>query len=278
MAAASLALLVLDHEVPERLAILAERLRHPRISLHLHVDGRVSIQSFVEAVALQPQMRILDQRERVEWGGLSQVRAMTALLRAFLDSQASHFYFLSGSCFPLHDAQTVLDRLTRAPLAIEFEPASQNPWITNEVHRRLAYYWFGPSRGMVAKALFRLQHGLTLGRGLRRPGGPWFFGSSWLGGDRRLAEALIEWPDQIGQQLSNSLCSDELAFPTIVGRNSELAVLPNAGKCTFSDFRTGPDYPRWLTFEDYESLRGGQWTFARKFRLQTIRRIASEAR
>lgn len=69
----------------------------------VHVDAKVDLSPFATAVAGCTNVRMLQDRVQVNWGGYSQVRAIRALVRSALEIASADDYLvlLSGSDYPL---------------------------------------------------------------------------------------------------------------------------------------------------------------------------------
>lgn len=69
----------------------------------VHVDGKVSIRPFEDALNESGHARLIEERVQVNWGGYSQVRAIRALVGEALTLAADDDYLimLSGSDFPI---------------------------------------------------------------------------------------------------------------------------------------------------------------------------------
>jgi hypothetical protein len=95
------AVLVLEHQQPQRLAALLRSLDHPDIDVYVHVDARVSRVPFQKAAPTGPRVTFLDDADRVavSWGALSLVDASVATLRVGLDSGRGYgrYALLSGA-------------------------------------------------------------------------------------------------------------------------------------------------------------------------------------
>jgi hypothetical protein len=108
----SVAFLVLAHRGPAQLGRLAERLRGPGTSVHVHIDRRTDDALAAEMAAAlprDPRVRLLP-RVRSAWSSWGPVRATLGGLARILDSHdpPEHVVLLSGQDYPLRPASELV--------------------------------------------------------------------------------------------------------------------------------------------------------------------------
>ncbi|TWH52960.1 core-2/I-Branching enzyme [Rhodococcus rhodochrous J38] len=95
------AVLIQAHRHPELFRTLVDSLRHPAIDIYLHIDATSDLEPFEDAVPEDDAVTYLRGAQRVDvhWGGLSQIEAMLALVRAARATGHDYdrFALLSGS-------------------------------------------------------------------------------------------------------------------------------------------------------------------------------------
>lgn len=95
------AVLVLEHQQPQRLAALLRSLEHPDIDIYVHIDARIPRAPFELLAPAGAQLTYLgdDVRVAVSWGDLSLFDASLATLRVALDSDRGYgrYALLSGA-------------------------------------------------------------------------------------------------------------------------------------------------------------------------------------
>ncbi|HEY9311192.1 beta-1,6-N-acetylglucosaminyltransferase [Williamsia sp.] len=106
------AVLILEHQQPQRLAALLRSLDHPGIDIYVHIDARMSCAPFEEVAPAGPRLTYLDDEDRVEvsWGSLSLVEASLATLRAALGSgrEYGRYALLSGADLRIAPLEEIL--------------------------------------------------------------------------------------------------------------------------------------------------------------------------
>jgi len=113
------AVLIQAHQHPDLIRALVDSLRHPAIDVYLHIDAKVPLEPFERAVPDGGSVTYLrgDRRIDVRWGGLSQIEATVALLRAARHSgrRYTRYALLSGADLriaPLDDVLRAWDSPT----------------------------------------------------------------------------------------------------------------------------------------------------------------------
>lgn len=79
----------------------------------VHVDAKVDLSPFAAAVEHCTNVRMLQDRVQVNWGGYSQVRAIRALVRKGLEfaNDDDYLVLLSGSDYPLRAVDELVAHL-----------------------------------------------------------------------------------------------------------------------------------------------------------------------
>lgn len=216
-----IAALVMAHRSPEQLSLLLKRLQTPLWTSYVHLDGKVDRALFSEC---EPLGTFVRERAVVHWGGYSQVQASLNMLReAVLDPECTHFYLMSGQCFPVKTddviVRTILERGAdgdfvsadsmiepNAPIPLwRLEHFAFNDHFPKHIARYIrATRLFMPKRAPVAKLL----------RGLVP-----YAGSSWWLLTRRTVERILKFIDSNPWYVSAfrfSHCPDECFYQTLV--------------------------------------------------------------
>jgi hypothetical protein len=103
-----LAHLLLVHTDPEHIGRLAKRLS-TFSDVYIHVDSRVSIQPFTEAVDRRSNVRFVASRFPTEWGGWNAIEATAAMMREALEyKKYSRLVLLQGLDYPLKGPDEIL--------------------------------------------------------------------------------------------------------------------------------------------------------------------------
>jgi hypothetical protein len=184
-----IAVLVQVHHRPDLTAHLLDRLSTPLWNVYVHVDRKTDVVPFA---ALSDRAVFLRRRKRVFWGGFSQVEASLLLLRrAYRDLENTHFYLMSGQCFPIKSDAEIERRLGHCGgnfISMVKMPTHEKPllrltrWHCNDVrYGRLQRYQRALFRRLPERNLDRLLRGME----------PWA-GSQWWLLSRQAVGDLLE--------------------------------------------------------------------------------------
>jgi hypothetical protein len=213
-----IAALLMAHTRPDLVAALVDRLSTPLWKVYIHVDLKTEIKPFLR---LSDRAVFLTKRERVSWGGFSLVKATLLLLRqAYVDEQNSHFYLMSGQCFPIKRDEEIR-KFLEGPgcvgnlMSTERMPVSHKPlWrltrrhhndIQSESFRYLVHNFF---RLLPARSVDRLLRGLA----------PWAGSTWWMLNRQTIGEILdflLKNPWYL-RAFQYTHCPDESFFQTLV--------------------------------------------------------------
>ncbi|GAB48109.1 beta-1,6-N-acetylglucosaminyltransferase [Mobilicoccus pelagius] len=264
-----LAVVVLAHDRPQHLHRLVDAL-HP-FPIFLHVDASVPDARHAELVSDLPERVRLLPRVRTEWAGVGLVVAELLGYRAALEeTDASHIAVLSGSDYPLHDADGLTARLAHAGdrSLVAFHDLPYDRW--------------GPMRGydrfvFVNRPWRRHRLFLPLPR-------PWPRGIHPAGGSalkvlsrthaERVVTVVAERPD-IRRYFTGVWIPDETLVPSVLTSpefspywDEEVADVPQPW---FIDWSQAPTQsPEWLIDDHFDAIaraarRPDGPLFARKF-------------
>ena len=104
-----LGIVVLAYHRPEQLATLVQTLRHPQVTVYLHVDSGAEIEPFQSALDGVGQAEVVwIRRHRSAWGSLGIVDAeIEGISRAVAD-RCSYVMVVSGEDFPLRPVSEIV--------------------------------------------------------------------------------------------------------------------------------------------------------------------------
>ena len=105
-----LAIIILAHQRPEQVGLLASRLRHPGVRLYLHVERRAPLAPFRRALqrARANEVRLLP-RYAAPWGSPGCVDAELAGLRLAVADGCDYFMLISGQDLPVRPVQAIYE-------------------------------------------------------------------------------------------------------------------------------------------------------------------------
>lgn len=228
-----IAALVQIHHRPDLAACLVDRLSTPLWNAYVHVDRKSGIEPFA---SLSDRAVLLRRRKRVFWGGFSQVEATLLLLRrAHQDAENTHFYLMSGQCFPIKSDAEIERRLRQCGgnfMEMVRMPTHQKPfwrltrWHCHDLkYGKLHKYRRAVFRRLPERRLHRLLHGMA----------PWA-GSQWWLLNREAVDGILDLVSSNRWYLRAfryAHCPDESFFQTLV---NHLGIGLDGSSPTFARF------------------------------------------
>lgn len=96
------ACLILAHACPGQLGKLLGLLDDPRNDIYVHLDGKADFgPGLFTGCCRYSRLTFIEPRLRVNWGGVSIMRATLALLKAAVPGQYDYYHLLSGMDLPI---------------------------------------------------------------------------------------------------------------------------------------------------------------------------------
>lgn len=212
------AYLILAHKNFSQLRKLVELLDDPRNDIYIHVDAKAGDfrAGDWEGVTRHSRLVILPERIRVNWGGVSIMRAELALLRrATSEGRYGYYHLLSGMDMPIK-TQKQIHEFFDSHNGYEFI----NQWeFKKSTLSRFRYYTIFPEgesrfRTRIVNHIFK---GLQMAVGYRINRGVDFrFGSQWFSITDSLARYVVEKADWLEKVFRHTSTCDEIFLPTLV--------------------------------------------------------------
>ncbi|OYX26117.1 MAG: glycosyl transferase [Rhodobacterales bacterium 32-66-7] len=268
-----LAYVLLCHKDPEGIIAQALRLTAAGDCIAIHFDARAKPGDYARirvALADNPQVTFARRRVKCGWGEWSLVAATLQALRAAVTAfpGATHFYMLSGDCWPIKTAEHVRARLEAEDADyIESFDFFASDWIKTGIkEERLIYrHWFNERQ---RKAWFYRSMALQRRLGLKRaiPADLSIrIGSQWWCLRRQTVEAALGFIDRRRDVLRffrTTWIPDETFFQTIVAH----LVPEREIRSRTLTFLMFTDYGMPVTFYDdhHDLLLAQEYLFARK--------------
>lgn len=276
------AYLITAYHQPGHLARLIRTLSCDWARFFVHIDAKVDIEPFKEAVLPENNVTFLNEESRATcwWGGFGLIQAILNLMRAATCSDTSfHRYaLLSGSDYPIKKLSRIHEEFCTDQEYISVDRRLNDLPDGNFFRGFVRYYWYTDW-----PFLHRLGFSGKLKRSLYRPC-PLYQGSTWWSLTERCVEHILSFVDSNPDYVrfhQYTRVPDEVFFHTIV-RNS-----PFAGKI-IQDFELAQEswrstedneyarhyidwhakvdpLPKKLSLDDLEHLRNTPALFARKF-------------
>ena len=286
------AFLISAHSDPTQLSRLIHALNDKENHFFVHIDQKVDVKPFVDAVAESDRAfcTFIEDRYWVQWGGFSQVRYQQALLRACVRSGISfeRVFILSAQDYPLKSVAAIKAELEKDPereylLGLNLSDSA----VSEKQKDRFRLYHFGRNVRVRSYKLKMLCSGSLrlLMRVLplrKKPyvevgGQRWavYAGSAYMCITFELAKYIsgeMEGDKALMDYFRYSFTPDELVIPTIV-YNSAFAARTLGQLHEYKGLITlSPVTHFWydkqikvLDEGDYDELMCSQKMFARKF-------------
>jgi hypothetical protein len=310
----SVAYLILAHNEPAHLSRLIRMLDGEGSDFYVHVDAKSDISSFAPLFGL-PRVTFLRSREKVFWGGFSQVGATLRLLRAAAPGNYGRYSLLSGCDFPIKPGPAIRDTLLgsdteflRVDRRLDERPRNGhafyierhhlndweifNPRVARRYRERRGTPWLWNAARTAAHAIGRsafVAVGLALPR-RRYPGGMTpYQGSTWWALTAQCVNYVFDFlsrtPEYTRFHKSVGMV-DEVFFHSIIkgspfatriSHDFEVAPLDhNESGAHYIDWRTkGVPLPKTLDETDFPALLASPALFARKFDQSKSSRLLS---
>lgn len=259
-----IAALIRAYHRPDQLALLLNRLHGALWAPFVHIDRKVDQRHFAH---LQDKAVFLSDRIQVNWGGLSQVEATVRLLRAALhDPTITHFYTMSGQCFPVKSDARIREYIASLPagagnlMELTAMPVSHKPL------ERYTRWWLHDVRNPVAWRILRYAFPRLPDRSLARLRGIRLYGGGcWWLIERQTVEKLLAFLDAnrwFWRLFRYSDCPDEMLLHSLV---APLGIRIGGPSPTADVWIQGKAHPETITPVMHRQFIDGPALFARKY-------------
>ena len=256
-----IAALLQVHKRPDLTAELVGRLSTRLWKVYVHVDRKTDIKPFLK---LSEQGVFAKKRTKVFWAGFGQIEATLLLLRqSYHDTKNTHFYVMSGQCFPIKTDEEIREFLEQPGCAGNFMSTEKMP-VTHKPLSRLTQRHCNNIRSsllrrIVNKMLQQLpeRNVDSLLRGME----PWA-GSTWWMLNRKAVGEIVDFLSKNRWYLHAfryTLCADECFFHTLV---HHLAITLDGPSPTIAKWIEGNVHPEIITPSDLDGLTR-EWQFRR---------------
>lgn len=259
-----IAALIRAYHRPEQLDRLLERLSGALWAPYVHIDRKADIRQFAGS---RDKAVFIADRVQVNWGGLSQVEATIRLFRAALrDPAVTHFYNMSGQCWPVKTDDQIRDRIAGLPagsanlmerhaMPVEHKPLDRyTRWWSFDVQNR-------PAAALARRLFWRLPDRSLAGlRGIRLYGG----GCWWLL-ERTAVERILAFLDAnrwFWRRFRYTNCPDEMLFHSLM---APLGLTVGGPAPTADVWIEGNPHPETVTEAMHRAFVEGPALFARKY-------------
>lgn len=260
-----IAALIQAHHAPDLLARLVDALAGDLWQPYLHLDAKANANAFADTIA---RVRLVDECVDVRWSEFTQVEATLASLRtALADAANTHFYLMSGQCFPLRSDDVIRRTIEALPadaqnlIAVRPMPEPSKPLSRLDWHSRLRRPW--RLRALIDAVAARLgpppASRRLIGMGVLHAGSNW-----WLL-DRATVTAMLGWlaanPWYL-RAMKRAKFADEMFFQTLLMLTGRRAGGPQP---TIAKWIEGRANPEIVDAAILAEMLAGSALFGRKF-------------
>lgn len=245
----------------------------------IHIDLKADIDSF-SRISEKLNVVFIDERYDVKWGGISMIHATNALLNRSVEFEYDYLFLLSGDDIPCKSNVDINKFLENhgCPNLIHYQDERNN--IVN-VECRLSFnypdFFFKKEKNFIdkikVKAFFLLSPIFKNKEYLKfkSKGGVAYKGSQWFGLNRDAILELNEFTTRnpwFLNMYTNSFVPDESYYHTLIKFLGIDNLYHDKSKPSdalrYTDWKSGPDYPRTLDESDLEKVKESGCLFARK--------------
>lgn len=281
------AYLIMAHTEPELLKILLELLDDERNDIYLHIDKKAEDFPLDEIRQKVSRSKlVLTERTDVRWGSYSQIRCELVLLKEAVKTEHAYYHLLSGMDLPIK-TQDEIHEFFDGCGDLEFVDEDQAV-ISEAALARVKYHHpFYGKAGSVKDVLgavgTKLQKLAGVDRTKSYAGITFQKGRNWFSITHGLAKQVVEKEEWIFEVFKDSVCGDELFLQT-VAENSifshkicNAVTMPHIPDTRLIDWARGNNNNPYIFREgDFAELKASDALFARKFDLNTDRRIVEK--
>ncbi len=279
-----IAYLILAHNKPDQLARMLRVLEYDGASFYLHVDKKSPIDQFIELAGQHSNNNIkwLDRRIDVRWGGFSMVEAILALIKEAVKDGADRYILLSGQDYSIKPNDYIFDffkdnelnYLNYFPIPTDDWAGSGLKWSNGGLDRINKYYY---KDNKIVNKVLRGINKISPGRKFPRDIMP-YGGSMWWCLTSNCVMNILDYIGSNKHVLSfykYTQCPDELFFQTIVLNTTDEKLIENDNLRFIEWSVPGASSPNVLQTFHYEKIRTSNALFARKFDLDVSGDILS---
>jgi hypothetical protein len=266
-----MALIIFAHKQPDQIERFIKRMHHPSFDFYIHLDKKISIDSFIFLEKIENVFFIRNRKE-VIWASHRFTEAILNSTEEVLASNRSYDFVgtFSGQDYPVQSAEAIANyyanRLNHSFFSME---ESDSFWWSHAITRINKYHFtYFKFRGR-----YRLQfivNALLPKRAFpifdQLYGGP---NGSWWTLSTDCASYLVDFMNKnkrLQRFAKYTWCSDEFLIATIIMNSIfKNSVINDCGR--YIDWSQGGANPKILRVGDFESIISSNKLFARKFDL-----------
>lgn len=246
--------------------------------IYIHVDKKSQICNFDEYATAN--VKFIGERIDVRWGSYSQIECMLALLKEAMKKDYSYICLLSGDCLPLKNSDKIkkIFEKYKGEEYIGIVKIQDEAELENKIKYENSLLDLKTDKNIFEEKILKIQKIL----GLRKINKYYkllptiYKGCNWFCISKQLSKYIFEFLSKnewYKDAFRKSKCGDEIFFQTIV-MNSEFSnkihrldssLDDNLMALRYIDWKSGPEYPKILTEDDFYKIKSSDCIFGRKF-------------
>ncbi len=262
--------LIMAYKGPLQLERLIKRLSHPQFDIYIHLDKKISIESFNNLRNLD-RVRFIQNRVVCNWGGFSFVRAITLSVKEILEQNERYEFvnLLSAQDYPIKPIDHFYKYLkaNTGKSFISFDKSNDSDWWKHAVTRYELYHFTDINirgRYFIQRLLNRFMPKRKFPRPYKLYGSSI---SSWWTISSECAQYIVNYleqnPDLI-RFMRFTWAADEFLYATIIMNSSfKDSVINN--NLRYIEWEDGKPNPKVFETKDIDLLKNSTKYFARKF-------------
>ena len=248
----------------------------------IHVDLKSDIEEFSEYKSYK-SVEFIKNRVCVNWGEFSLTQATLNIIKSAKNMEYDYISIISGDCLPLKSDSLIKEFLEKNN-GKEFIGVEKS-FNKKELENRVKYIypkWRFNKQCTNVKLPLKIKRTLQIKLSLFKYNSKFKYlpklykGCNWFTISKDLVEYITKYLDENGDYIEafqNSFCSDEVFFQTIVMnskfRNNVYRINENVDDNLMSlryiDWKSGSQYPKVLSENDFEKIKNTECIIGRKF-------------
>ncbi|AIY83433.1 core-2/I-Branching enzyme family protein [Clostridium baratii str. Sullivan] len=250
--------------------------------IFIHVDLKSDIEEFSEYKSYK-NVEFIKNRVCVNWGEFSLTQATLNIINSAKNMEYDYISIISGDCLPLKSDSLIKEFLEKNN-GKEFIGVEKS-FNKKELENRVKYIyprWRFNKKCTNVNLLLKIKRTLQIKLCLFKKNSKFknlpklYKGCNWFTISKDLVEYITKYLNENGDYIEafqNSFCSDEVFFQTIVMnskfRNNVYRINENIDDNIMSlryiDWKSGPEYPKILSENDFEKIKNTECIIGRKF-------------
>jgi len=235
--------------------------------IYVHIDKRKTIK-------IHEQDNVFVYRKyKVYWGSFNQIMGTLFLLKEAHMKRYERYILISGQDLPLKTNKEInafFENNDFEYLEMEKIPDKDGwPDMNRLAHYHQNVKYHRQDKNIKYKVFYRIQrkffHIISKYRP-RKLEYDFYGGSNWINLTENCVQNIFEYlksDKKYVKRYKLTRCTDEIFYQTIIHQIKGLKIKNNCLR--YTDWESGPEYPRTLRINDYDKIVGSNGIFARKF-------------